>query len=373
MNEDRASRFHRLRRRVTLASTALGVAVLVALLLTGASSDLAGWARGVTGRLPWPLRPGLAIALYGGTLAMAWEVVSLPFAFYGGFLLDRKYGLTSESVGTWLRDHAKAVALALVLGLGAAVAIYGAMRLSPELWWLVASAMFFAVAAVIARLAPIWLMPIFYRFRPLEREGLRDRLVALSARAGVPALGVFEWGLGEKTTRANAALVGAGSTRRILLSDTMLKDYSDDEIEVILAHELAHHVHHDIWTALALETLCVAAALYGAHAAAAILSPRFGLVGPADLAALPLLVLAAGAVSLLLAPLSNAWSRRNEHRADRFALTLTRRSDAFVSAMRRLGAQNLAEERPSTLVLWFFHTHPTLDDRIARARAFESA
>src|SRR6186713_3239622 len=123
MNEDRASRFHRLRRRVTLASTALGVAVLVALLLTGASSNLAGWARGVTGRLSWPLRPALAVALYGGTLAMAWEVISLPFAFYGGFLLDRKYGLTSESVGTWLRDHAKAVALALVLGLGAALAI----------------------------------------------------------------------------------------------------------------------------------------------------------------------------------------------------------------------------------------------------------
>ena len=97
-------------------------------------------------------------------------------------------------------------------------------------------------------------MPLFYRFRPLDRETLRERLMTLSRRAGVPVLGAFEWGLGEKTTRANAALVGVGQTRRILVSDTLLKDYTDDEIEVILAHEMAHHIHHDIWTALALET-----------------------------------------------------------------------------------------------------------------------
>ncbi|HWJ55869.1 MAG TPA: M48 family metalloprotease, partial [Vicinamibacterales bacterium] len=210
-----------------------------------------------------------------------------------------------------------------------------------------------------------------YRFTPLDREGLRVRLLELSQRAGVPVLGAFEWGLGEKTSRANAALVGAGRTRRILVSDTLLKDYSDDEIEVILAHELAHHVHHDIWTALALEALLVGAALFGAHLAATAPASPFGPRDPADLGALPLMILAAGVVSLLLAPVSNSWSRHNERRADRYALTLTGRADAFVSAMRRLGAQNLAEERPSLLVLWFFHTHPTMDERIASARGFQ--
>jgi STE24 endopeptidase len=211
-------------------------------------------------------------------------------------------------------------------------------------------------------------MPIFYRFQPLDREALRERLLTLSRRARVPVLGVFEWGLGEKTSRANAALVGAGRTRRILVSDTLLKDYSDDEIEVILAHELAHHVYHDIWTALALEAAVVAAALYIAHLAATHASPALGLGGPADLAALPLMILAGGAASMLLAPLSNAWSRHNERRADRFALSLTGRPEAFVSAMKRLGAQNLADERPSRVVYWFFHTHPTMDERIAGAR-----
>jgi len=131
-------------------------------------------------------------------------------------------------------------------------------------------------------------------------------------------------------------------------------------------------VHHDLWTALALETAIVSTALHAAHLTATYGSPPLGLQGPADLAALPLLVLGGGAASLLLSPLSNAWSRHNERRADRYALRLTERPEAFVSAMKRLGAQNLAEERPSRLVFWFFHTHPTLDQRIASARAIES-
>jgi Zn-dependent protease with chaperone function len=373
VNEDRASRYHRLRRRAALASTAAGVAWLAALVVTGGSSALTAWTVALAAGVAWPVRPILAVAIFSGVLAIGWEIVSFPFVFYRSFLLDRKYGLSSEPVSTWLVDHLKALALGLGLTVGAAIAVYAAMRASPNWWWLIAAAMFLVVAIAISRVAPIWLMPLFYRFQPLDREALRERLVTLSTRAGVPVLGVFEWGLGEKTSRANAALVGAGGTRRILVSDTLLKNYSDDEIEVILAHEMAHHVHHDLWTALALETALVGVALFGAHLAATYGSPPLDLSGPADLAAMPLLILAGGTVSLLLAPLSNAWSRHNERRADRFALTLTQRPAAFVSAMRRLAAQNLADERPPRIVFWFFHTHPTIDERIARARAFKSA
>ncbi len=368
MNEDRAVRYHRLRRRAALLSAVTGVAALAALVVTPASGRLTGWAVAVSAGLPWPVRPAMAVALVAGTLALGWEALSFPFLFYRSFLLDRKYGLSSEPVSAWLTDHVKALALGFVLTIGAALAVYAAMRISPDHWRLLVAGLFVLIGVALAAIAPIWLLPIFYRFQPLDREALRDRLLALSERAGVPVLGAFEWGLGDKTSRANAALVGAGSTRRILVSDTLLKDYSDDEIEVVLAHELAHHVHYDLWTALALETLIVSAALHGAYLTATYASPSFGFSGPSDLAALPLLVLGGGAVSLLLSPLSNAWSRFNERRADRFALRLSERPAAFVSAMRRLGAQNLAEERPSRLVYWFFHTHPTLDERIASAR-----
>jgi STE24 endopeptidase len=373
VNEDRAARYHRLRRRVAFASALLGAAGLVALVVTPASSVLAGWAVRQSGGLAWPLRPALAVALVSGALGLGWEVLSFPLVFYRGFLLDRKYGLSSEPVRMWLADHLKALGLGLTLTLGAALAVYGAIHLAPDRWWFIVAALFFAVAVAISGIAPVWLLPLFYRFQPLESEARRERLLTLSKRAGVPALGVFEWGLGEKTSRANAALVGAGATRRILVSDTLLEGYSADEIEVILAHEMAHHVHHDLWTALVLEALIVSTSLHGSHLVATYLSPTLGLGGPSDLASLPLLVLGAGAVSVLLAPLSNAWSRFNERRADRFALRLTGRPAAFVSAMKRLGAQNLAEERPSRLVYWFFHTHPTMEQRIASAHTFKPA
>jgi STE24 endopeptidase len=373
VNEDRGARYHRLRRRAALVSMAAGAAALAVLCVTPASRGLAAWASGLTAPLVWPLGRLGAIALFTGILALGWEALSFPFVFYRSFLLDRKYGLSSEPLATWLGDHVKALALGLALTLASAAAVYTTLWLSPAWWWALATALFVGLAVIISRVAPVWLMPIFYRFRPLDREALRERLLTISTRAGVPVLGAFEWGLGEKTSRANAALVGVGRTRRILVSDTLLKDYSDDEIEVILGHELAHHVHHDIWTALALEAGIVAAALLGAHLAVTLASAALDLHGPADLAALPVMILAGGAVSLLLSPLSNAWSRHNERRADRFALRLTARPAAFVSAMKRLGQQNLAEERPSRLVFWFFHTHPTMDERIAAARAFDAA
>jgi STE24 endopeptidase len=291
-------------------------------------------------------------------------------AFYSSFLLDRKYGLSSETFATWAADYLKALGVGFVLTVGAGAAVYGSIARWPDSWWLVDTALFAAVAVVFSRFAPVVLMPMFYRFTPLNRESLRDRLLTLSKRAGVPVLGAFEWGLGEKTTRANAALVGMGRTRRIIVSDTLLKDYSDDEVEVILAHELSHHVHHDLWAALAVETVIVLASLAVADAVLSRFGRSFGITHMADVAGLPLLVLAGGAVSLLLTPLGNAWSRHNERRADRYALTLTGGAGPFISAMRRLGAQNLAEERPSRPVLWFFHTHPTIDERIAAARTF---
>jgi STE24 endopeptidase len=200
---------------------------------------------------------------------------------------------------------------------------------------------------------------------------LRSRLVSLSERAGVPVLGVYEWALGEKSRGANAALVGAGATRRIIVSDTLLAEYSDDEIEVILAHEIAHHVHRDILVGLAAEALLLLMSFLAAAAAIAVWWRPLALAAPNDVAGLPLLLLAGGAVSLAATPLMNALSRRHERRADRYALALTSQPAAFISAMKRLAAQNLAEERPSRAVLWFFHTHPPIPQRIDAARSYK--
>jgi STE24 endopeptidase len=360
MNEDKGARYHRLRRQAVIASTLFGAAWLGGLHASGASAGLARVAARIGAAMPAPLASAAAIVFVVTTLAAGYELIALPIAAYRGWFLERRYGLSTESLAQWLRDHAKGFVLGLVLAAGAALVLYGCVHVAPRWWWIAAAAVFSLVTIVLATAAPVMLMPLFYRFTPLGREALRDRLLALCAAARVPVLGVFEWGLGEKSTRANAALVGMGRTRRILLSDTLLAGYSDDEIAVVLAHELAHHVHHDLWSGLALEALTVSAALF---AAAQVVEH------PADLASLPLLALVFGAVSVALTPLANAWSRRNERRADRFALDLTALTAPFISAMRRLATQNLADERPSRLTYWFFHSHPTIEERIATAKA----
>ena len=370
MNEDKASRYHRLKRRSAVLSLVVTASVLAVFLMSGASSALAGVAREITGAAPADFS-FLQVALYVAALAVIQELTAFPLSVYHGFLLERRYGLSAQSLAGWLRDHLKASAIAFALGLGGAEIVYATLRFTPSSWWLLSSLVFVIVMIVLAKLAPLVLLPLFYRFRPLARESLRERLVALSRRAGVPVLGVYEWGLGDKTRRANAALVGTGGTRRIIVSDTLLAEYTDDEIEVILAHELAHHVHRDIAAAIVAEAFLLVTAFFVAGTALAVWWQPLGLTAPADVAGLPLLLLAAGAVSLAATPWVNALSRWNERRADRYALTLTRQPGAFISAMKRLAAQNLAEEHPSRAVLWLFHTHPPIAQRIEAARVFQ--
>ena len=346
MNEPKSSRYHRLRRRAGVVR-----AVVTVLLLLGAA-----WLR--------PALPPWAFAL---ALAIVVEACGLPIAFYRGIVLERRYELSRERGRTWLKDEAKGFAIVTLVGMAAAEFIYALIRFDPRLWWLAAAAAAAACLAIMTRLAPVVLLPLFYRIAPLERPALESRLRALCGRAGVAVLGIYQWDLGSRTRRANALLTGMGSTRRILLSDTLLAEYSDDEIEVILGHELAHHVHRDITMGLLLEFALILAA-FGCSGAVLHLSWQpLGLTGPADGAGLPALVLVLGGVMLAAAPLVNYVSRRNERRADQFALELTGQQPAFVSAMRRLAANNLAEENPSKMTVWLFHTHPPVEDRIATA------
>jgi STE24 endopeptidase len=355
MNEDKGARYHRLRRRASILSTAVAAAVLIALILTPASRLLAELTQG-------------SIALYVIALAVLIEAVTLPLAFQIGWRLEHKYGLSRERAADWLRDQLKGFAIGLPLAIAAAEIVYLAARAWPERWWLAAAIALTLAMIALMHLAPVVLMPLFVRTKPLDRPELSRRLAGLSARAGVPVVGVFEWQLGARTSKANAALTGMGSTRRILLSDTLLASYSDDEIEVILAHELAHHVHRDLWSAVAVESALLVAGAYAAHVVIAAIGPSLGIESAADVAGLPLLLVTAGALSLVLTPFARALSRRHERRADAFALKTTGAPGAFISAMKRLGAQNLAEERPSTLTRVLFHSHPPLAERIERAR-----
>jgi STE24 endopeptidase len=231
------------------------------------------------------------------------------------------------------------------------------------------SAGLFVALVGLARLAPV-LSCRSSEVPSARPPAARRRFGTLAARARTDVIGVFEWVLSGHTRKANAALAGLGHTRRILLSDTLLADYSDDEIEVVLAHELAHHVHRDLWRGIAVQTLVLVGGFYVADIVLRAAVDRLGYRGVADAAALPLLMLTGGAWSFLALPFVNALSRAQERAADRYALEATRNPAAFVSAMKRLSQQNLAEERPSAVARWLFYSHPPIRERIEAARAF---
>ena len=374
MNEDKATRYNRLKRRISIVSLAWGIGLLVALLATGWSLALRDVAEVWTKSLIAG-QPGIAIvslSLYLAFIAVIDAVVALPLSFYGGYVLEHRYDLSTQTFGHWVREQAKGAAVGAVFALVGLNLLYAALRAWPDAWWLAAGAGFSVITILLANLAPVLLLPIFFHITPLARDALRVRLVALAERAGVRVVNAYEWRVSDRTKKANAALTGLGRTRRIMVSDTLLSEYSDDEIEMVLAHELGHHVHKDIWKGIAFETALAFAGFYLASRLLVAFAPRFHLRGPHDIAGLPLLLLSAGAVSFVLVPLANALSRLFERNADRYALDLGKNAAAFISAMRRLGSQNLAEEHPSRLTRIIFYSHPPVAERIEFARRHAS-
>ncbi len=311
----------------------------------------------------------LHVAMYVVLLGGLHEALTFPLGLYRGVVLERRYGLSSQRLGGWLRDYAMALVVGLILGLFASGALYGIVGLFPDRWWLAAGVLFSLAILGLTHVGPIVFLPLFHRVAPLSSAALSDRLESLARESGTSVIGVYEWKLGDKSRRANAALVGLLGTRRILISDTLLQDYSDDEVEVVLAHELGHHVHGDLWEAIVFESAVTITGFYVAHRLLIAVGPSAGLQSLDDVAGLPIVLLALGLCSLLTRPLANALSRHHERRADRYSLAATGKSAAFISAMRRLGAQNLAEESPPALVRWLFLSHPPVAQRIASARA----
>jgi STE24 endopeptidase len=223
-------------------------------------------------------------------------------------------------------------------------------------------------------LAPVLLFPIFYKFEPLHDEDLRLRLVRLGERAGTRIRGVYKWHLSEKSKKANAALTGLGATRRIILADTLLENYSPDEIEAVLAHELGHHVHKHILKSIGVQAVVTFVGFWAANWTLHYAINRWHIFESlSDFANLPLLVLTFTVLSFVLMPALNGLSRFHERQADRYALSNIAGAEPFISSMNKLADQNLAERTPSRWVEWWFHSHPAIARRVAAAEAWAKA
>lgn len=365
MNEDKAARYRRRRSSLALLVAAVSAGTLLALVVSPAAvairtlaADLAAEPGDGTGPLTWAMT-ALAVGL-------VLELATLLPRYRREHLLERRYGLSHAAASRWWRQHALSTAIALLTAAGAAAGIAWCMAVAPALWWVAVGALWALGSLAMAAAAPRLLFPLIWPATPLADRPLVERLQALAARAGVRHLDVRAWHLGRDSKRANAALVGLGPAQQILLSDTLLENYSPDEIEVILAHELGHHAHADLWADFAYDGVVRLSALAAGASALSRAWGALGSSGPHDAAALPLLILVIGAVTRAFEPLGHVWSRRRERRADRFALDLTGNPGAFSSALKRLGAQNLADARPPVLSRWL-GSHPPLAERLALA------
>ena len=361
-DQEQAHKYHRAKRYLSLSGFVLHTAVLAALLFSGASVALRDAAYGIASH------PALALLAYLLMVRVLLEFVGLPLHYLSGFRLEHRYGLSRLTKRAWMKDQLKAMLVGGVLAASEMEILYGALRRRPEDWWLISGLIFIAFFILMANLAPVLLLPIFYKFKPLEDAPLIERLQELCRRAGTRIRGVFEWKLSEKSKKANAALVGLGNTRRIILADTLLENFSQEEIEVVLAHELGHHVHRHMARGILLQSATVLGGCYLLHRILEAIGTRWELTGPADFANLPLLWLAVNALSLLLMPWVNGYSRHMERQADAYALRATGNRPAFISSMEKLARQNLAQRRPHPLMEFIFHSHPSIEKRISFAQ-----
>ena len=358
-------RYNRIHRRLEIADFLIGLAFLVLLLATDWTNTLRDWAYRSAGQ-----HYTLAVFFYITMLLAISKVLGFGLDYYG-FRIEHRYNLSNQRIRSWLWDQVKTWLITLVIGTVLVELIYWTIRTSPQHWWMIAWVVFILLSIFFAQIAPVVLFPLFYKFKPLENDSLRTRLLRLSDRAGTHVREVYEWELSEKSKKANAALAGLGATRRIILADTLLQNYSDDEIESVLAHELGHHVHKHIMKGIAVE---VVVSFFGFWITAEILRYAVDTRGMFeslhDFANLPLLVLASTVMSFLLMPLMNAYSRSKEREADRYALESIPDVAPFITSMNKLADQNMAEREPSRFVEWFFHSHPAISKRIAAAQAW---
>lgn len=362
-----ARRYNRTRRWLEMTDLAVGFVFLVVLLLTGWSD----WLRDLAYRLG-AQNYSLSLFVYLTLLLSISKLLGFGFDYYG-FRLERRFKLSNQRLRSWLWDEAKGFLVGLVFATVIVELLYFTIRQWPQHWWMLAWALCMGLFVLLAQLAPVVLFPIFYKFEPLEDEDLRRRLVVLSEHAGTRVRGVYRWKLSEKSKKANAALTGLGSTRRIILADTLLDNYTPEEIEAVLAHELGHHVHRHILKSIFVQAGITFLGFWAANWTLHYAVDQHWFLQLSDFANLPLLALVSVALSLLLMPALNAYSRFNERQADRYAFESIESVEPFVSSMNKLADQNLAERTPSKWVEWIFHSHPSISRRLEAAEAWSRA
>jgi STE24 endopeptidase len=374
LERERAIRYSRTKEWLVLVGMAWSGATSIAALTTGFSARLRDWARGVAPERLGPVMP------YSLAAALLSFVVSLPLSYYRGFVVEHRFGLSNQSLRDWFVEGLKGLGVSLALGLPIAQGAYWIIRRYPQRWWAILSGALVPFSILLTNLAPILLLPIFNKIEPLRDRALAKRVTDLAEGQGVHVSDVLQMDMSKQTKKANAMFTGIGNTKRIIMGDTLLDEFTPDEVEIVMAHELGHQVHRDLWKLIGMQIPLTLVTFFAAHTLTQPIVDRFGKrwglnaeEGPGDVAALPLLSLVGGATGVILEPALNAIVRTwIEHPADVYALNLTHKRNAFISAMEKLGRMNLSNPKPSAFVKWMLYDHPPIGERIEFARRYRA-
>ncbi len=288
-----------------------------------------------------------------------------PVKYYSGFYLEHKYNLSNQTFAKWIWEGLKGILVSSVIGIPILLFFFYSLNKFEQLWWLPFAIALFLISVVLARIVPIIILPIFYKVTPIENEELKTRISNLAKDAGIKVENVFKFDMSKNTKKANAAFTGIGKSKRILLGDTLLDNYTDDEIETVIAHELGHYKKKHIIKNIIIGTVSSFVTLFLIAVLYRVSIGWFGFESISNIAALPLLTLWAMLIGLVQSPLSNILSRKYEYEADEYAIKSTSKADAFISTLNKLNDQNLGDKDPHPFVEWFFYSHPSVKKRIS--------
>ncbi|MSQ31900.1 MAG: M48 family peptidase [Dehalococcoidia bacterium] len=358
--QKKAKELSRINHRLYWLDMAIGLGAMLLLVLTDLSLNL----RAALDVNRWLQIPAYAAVVFGSIM-----VLTFPLTVYSGYIFPKRFGLSPQSLKSWLWDRIKGGLLGAIIGLPILLLVYYLLANFPGTWWLFAWGAIVAVSVLMAIILPVFLIRVFFKLKPLNDQELNNRINSLADKTGARVKGVFTIDYSSKSTGANAFVAGLGGTRRIVLTDTMIQQYTPQEIEVVLAHELGHHVHWDVPKGILITSLLTLVELYLAYLFLKWVIPHTNFSGIDDVAALPLLAIVFGTVAFISRPALNWNSRRIEADADRFSIAVTRDLPSFESAMVRLTDQNLSDAEPSAWEKALFYSHPPFPERVRLARA----
>jgi len=359
-----AKQYNRLKIRIAVVDLAISSVFISLLAFSGASRLLVGLLQPCAGN------DYLLFMYFIGAIALFAALAGLPLDFYLSYLVERRFGLSRQSLPAWLLERAKSAILSVALGIPVALAFYYFIQLSDEWWWLYFGSLIFLLTVLLARLAPVLIYPLFYRFTPLQDQALRERLSRLLEAYGIGFRGIFSFNMSKNSLKANAGFTGIGRSRRIILSDTLLERFTHDEIAVVFAHEMGHYLGRHIAKNIIMSGALILTAFFLCGRLYSWSISALGYSSLQEIAALPVLFFYLSLFGLVLMPSTNALSRHHEREADRFAIESTGEAQTFIAAMEKLASMNLSDREPHPLVEFFFYSHPSIRKRIEAARLY---